>query len=68
MILFTMFDVYLCEYINIYTYISSTEVLAKARTISPPEKKVPFSMATGNWELMQKYFPKRSRMGTERMK
>ena len=32
------------------------------------KKKVPFSMAIGDWELMHECFPKHSRIGTERMK
>ena len=32
------------------------------------KKKVPFSMATGNGELVQECFPKHLRMGTARMK
>ena len=30
-------------------------------------EEVPFSMAIGNWELVQECFAKHSRMGTERM-
>ena len=32
------------------------------------EKQVPFSMAIGNWELVQECFPKYLGMGTARMK
>ena len=45
------------------------EASAKARTISPREKrKVPFSMGIGNGELMHECFPKHSGMGTVRIK
>ena len=41
----------------------------RIQTISPREKrKVQFSMAIGNGELMHEYFPKHSRMGTARTK
>ena len=44
------------------------EVAAKARTISPREKRLLFDMAIGNEKFMHECFPKQSCMGTARMK
>ena len=36
------------------------------KSISAGREQVPFTMAIGNWELMQECFPKHPRMGTAR--
>ena len=50
------------------TRLSRLECLLCLCSCAVGKTEVPFSMAIGNWELMQECFTKHSRMGTARIK